>query len=563
MKKTIFSITALLLLAVSCSLEERPYGTIDHEDFYQNEQQCEAALSGVYRIFEIFNSSFVFMSECCSDTWRADATTDDAFLNISPSNPGHGNTMWTKLYAGVMNANEAIYYIERSSLEPDVKARLAAEGRVLRGVAYYYLTSVFDGVPYYTCPVTSFEVQDSIRFLPRTDASEIRRMVYEDIEENALPYFKDGYRKRTSEVKGNRAGYALGLMIMAKCAMWNQDWDAALAPLDSLEKLYGDFKDAPETFETVYPLEKTQWRYKNEDESIFEIQHAWSYTGVQANGNLAQVLTPKFNDGLFDGVAMDGYGTSLPSWNGAYSNKHFARMYYDHNNKNTPTLTSDSKSSIFYPLPVRAKDFDPNANRWNVEIDLEAVKTLKFAVSEKDIRPIDRRALLCLGIGNLQTGEVFGKVKSNGLVWGGPKFWCPDLVQGYDSNNYNLFRYADAILMMAECHAMLDHGNEAVKYYNIIRTRAGVPVQKNFSGSDDMMTLIRAERARELCGEFTRKFDLVRWGMWYDQTRLYNDRLTTAAYKDNWFEYHQYYPIPDKQCALSGYAISNPAYGGK
>lgn len=238
-------------------------------------------------------------------------------------------------------------------------------------------------------------------------------------------------------------------------------------------------------------------------------------------------------------------------------------MYYDHNNKNTPTLTSDSKSSIFYPLPVRAKDFDPNANRWNVEIDLEAVRTLKFAVSEKDIRPIDRRALLCLGIGNLQTGEVFGKVKSNGLVWGGPKFWCPDLVQGYDSNNYNLFRYADAILMMAECHAMLDHGNEAVKYYNIIRTRAGVPVQKNFSGSDDMMTLIRAERARELCGEFTRKFDLVRWGMWYDQTRLYNDRLTTAAYKDNWFEYHQYYPIPDKQCALSGYAISNPAYGGK
>lgn len=558
MKKIIYILSAIVVMT-SCSLQEKPYGTIGHDAFYKNETQCTAALNSIYEIFKIYNSQFVFMSECCSDTWRADATTDDAFLNISPSNPGAGNNVWTKMYAGIKNANEAIYYIERSELDPAVKYRLSAEGRVLRGFAYYTLTALFGGVPYYTCPVSSYAVQDSIRYLPRTDARLVRQMVYDDIKDNALPYFteENGLRKRTSEVKGNRAGYAMGLMIMAKCAMWNQDWDAALEPLNALQELYGDFRDTPEAFETAYPLEETMWRCKNEDESIFEAQHAYSLTGIQYNGGLAQVFTPKFNEGLFDGVAMDGYGTNLPSWNGAYSNKHFARYYYDPN-KDTPTLTSDSKNSLFYPLPIKATTFDVEAKKWNVEIDLDAIASMTV-----DGKKIDRRALICLGMGNLETGEVFGKVKSNGLFWGGPKFWCPDIIQGYDSNNYNIFRYADAILMLAECHAMQENGMESLKYYNIIRTRAGVSTEEAYYGSEDMMTLIRAERARELCGEFTRKFDLVRWGVWYDYARSYNDRLNTAAYKDKWSECHEYYPIPDKQCALSDYAISNPAYGAK
>ena len=557
MKKIIYILSALVVMT-ACSLQEKPYGTIGHQQFYKNETQCTAALNGIYEQFDIFTITFEFMSECCSDTWRADASTDDAFLNISPSNPGYGTTMWNKLYAGVMNANEAIYYIERSELDPQVKGRLAAEGRVLRGTAYYYLTSVFDGVPYYTTPVFSYAVQDSIRYLPRTDARKIRQMVYDDIKENALPYFteENGYRKRTSEIKGNRAGYAMGLMVMAKCAMWNQDWDAALEPLNALQELYGDFRESPETFESAYPLEKTMWRYKNEAESIFEVQHAYSLTGVQANGNIAQIFMPKYNEGTFDGVKMDGYGTNLPSWNGAYTNYHFARWYYDAGKTATPTLTTDSKNSLFYPLPLKATTYDPDAKKWNVEIDMEAYES-----KMKDGKPIDLRALMCLGIGNYKTGEVFGKVKSNGVFWGGPKFWCPDIIQGYDSNNYNIFRYADAILMMAECHAMLGNGTDALKYYNIIRTRAGVSTATAFYGTDDMMALIRAERARELCGEFTRKFDLVRWGLWHDHAKQYNDRLKSSTYKDKWGERHQYYPIPDKVCALSDYAISNPAYG--
>ena len=68
---------------------------------------------------------------------------------------------------------------------------------------------------------------------------------------------------------------------------------------------------------------------------------------------------------------------------------------------------------------------------------------------------------------------------------------------------------------------------------------------------------VRCERARELGGEFQRKFDLVRWGIWYDQTYAYTNNATL---KGKMRPCHRYYPIPDAQCALSGYVLTNDEY---
>ena len=72
------------------------------------------------------------------------------------------------------------------------------------------------------------------------------------------------------------------------------------------------------------------------------------------------------------------------------------------------------------------------------------------------------------------------------------------------------------------------------------------------------MTELRAERARELAGELHRKYDLVRWDMWYTAVTTYSD---FSKLKNNIRECHEYYPIPDTQCALSGYVLNNPEYG--
>jgi hypothetical protein len=65
------------------------------------------------------------------------------------------------------------------------------------------------------------------------------------------------------------------------------------------------------------------------------------------------------------------------------------------------------------------------------------------------------------------------------------------------------------------------------------------------------------ERARELGGEFQRKFDMVRWGNWVELTTKYSE---ISHVKNNIKSYHIYYPIPDTECALSQGALNNDAY---
>ena len=68
---------------------------------------------------------------------------------------------------------------------------------------------------------------------------------------------------------------------------------------------------------------------------------------------------------------------------------------------------------------------------------------------------------------------------------------------------------------------------------------------------------IRNERARELFGEFQRKFDLVRWGIFYQSILDYSDY---QALKDNVKPCHEYYPIPDLEVVKSKYNLDNKEY---
>ena len=112
-------------------------------------------------------------------------------------------------------------------------------------------------------------------------------------------------------------------------------------------------------------------------------------------------------------------------------------------------------------------------------------------------------------------------------------------------------------MMMAECYCNLENADEAMRYLNMVRERAGVDPVTNFTGFEDLTLAIRCERARELGGEFQRKFDLVRWGIWYQITYDYTNYATL---KDNILPCHEYYPIPDKEVVYSGGALDNKAY---
>lgn len=130
------------------------------------------------------------------------------------------------------------------------------------------------------------------------------------------------------------------------------------------------------------------------------------------------------------------------------------------------------------------------------------------------------------------------------------------MVKDADGNNYKIFRYSDAILMLAECYSEKRDYDTSIKYLNIVRNRAGL-ADYSFRTEARYKEEIRNERARELFGEFQRKFDLVRWGIWYDAVY---DNTDQDALREAMYPCHEYYPIPEKEVTYSKNNLDNKAY---
>lgn len=300
---------------------------------------------------------------------------------------------------------------------------------------------------------------------------------------------------RTCDQEYNYCGAAMGWMLIAKMAAWNKDWDDVIYACEHLEAIYGDL--------SKYPYSDVCFRNKNTPESIFEINHEWVEGGIEyttaSSLAISALVLPKKAAGetgtdLFDGVSIPEVGDNAYSY-APLRPSTYLKSYV------APTGTGDIRRE--YNI----------ATTWH---------GTKFKTTE----------------------------------WMGQKFWCFNVYHNYDSNNYKVFRYADALLLLSEAWCEKGNYNRSIEYLNKVRARAEL-TPYTFVSMVKLRGEIRDERARELFGEFGRKYDLVRWGIWYDQVLAYN---TYSLAVENIRPCHEYYPIPDVQCVRSGGVLSNPEY---
>lgn len=118
----------------------------------------------------------------------------------------------------------------------------------------------------------------------------------------------------------------------------------------------------------------------------------------------------------------------------------------------------------------------------------------------------------------------------------------------YSGKNVHFLRYADVLLMYAECLNENDKTSEAISVINEnIRKRAwggSLPADKRWSNmsKDEFRVKILDERMRELCFEGWRRLDLIRTGKFVDLIKLRNK----WAKKEGKIQaFHMKYPIPD------------------
>ncbi|MDD4533871.1 MAG: RagB/SusD family nutrient uptake outer membrane protein, partial [Prevotella sp.] len=134
--------------------------------------------------------------------------------------------------------------------------------------------------------------------------------------------------------------------------------------------------------------------------------------------------------------------------------------------------------------------------------------------------------------------------------------------------NFPILRYADVLLMVAECENEINNGPTALSYQciNDVRQRAGITALSGLS-QEDFRQAVKDERGMELCFEMTRHFDLIRWG---DFVKNMNELAPLAKSGTNWtlgpsntYTYFQvssaynYFPIPSSEMAVNNQITKN------
>lgn len=548
MKKTI-AIALLIFGAISCSLKEKITSYTEGDKYYRSVEQIKTGLNACYSPLKLIytNMGFWEMCECATDLMYLNIDNQiDAVCDIAPARPGAASLVWQRGYQGVSRTNSMIYYMDRAVSEGYINeneaAPLYAEAAVLRSFYWYLLTSTFGDVPFYTERVTE-ENRTRIVKLPRMSAAEIRTFCVEELRKNlsAMPA-----RRTYDSGTDYRVGRALGLMLGGRLCLWNKDWDGALEFFGQLEPIYGDLSQ--------YPLSDVPFSVKYSRESIWEVPNIYEANGLQIVGTLASWTTPlRAQNIVSDEFAQEDiisdiyYGIGIPEL-GSHAMTYTSVRPTPFLCQNLlPYLSDDLRSGEYSNGSKAARGGSGNlAWRWLGYDPDDAGRT-----GEKQV----------MFFGSKNADGTWSRMNQSSTPWLGNKFWCPDMRSTRDANNYKIFRYAGAVLGLAEANLMKGDVASSLHYLNMVRSRAGLSdlsLADVGGNADLLMEEIRRECAKELLGEYNRKFDLVRWGIWYERTRQYN---TGSLISQNVRPCNRYWPIPADQVAASGGVLTNKEYG--
>ena len=136
--------------------------------------------------------------------------------------------------------------------------------------------------------------------------------------------------------------------------------------------------------------------------------------------------------------------------------------------------------------------------------------------------------------------------EEDGFNW--RKYQRYDIMDVEDNSgtiNSQIIRYADVLLMLAECNIKLGDNATALPLINNIRKRSGATEYTTLGDNENAMKLLKRERRLELAGEQSRYSDLVRWG-------ILEETINAEKGEDIATEKHNLLPIPNAE------VISNP-----
>lgn len=519
MKKYIYILLAALMVS-SCDVDVENPNTSTVPTFWKSEADAQYGVNAVYNMFYKPGTYSRWL------WFRLDLTSDEGFsqspwaelkewtqFKYNNYNFWDGNA-WTyrDCYEAIFRANQVLTYVpEIEFSDENNKNRILGQAHFLRGLYYYNLALLWG----------SSNKSLGIVFEPSTPDIRPEGHTGTEVYEQAIADLTEAQKLLPESWSGTDKGRATkgaALAQRAKCYMQLHRWDEAKADLNWLVE--GDGKK----YYNLVPDYFDNFNHYNENnvESVFEIQY--SDANVGGDGDFDQDPNLGLNRGQF--FAPPGIG-----WN---------------DGELRPWLVTELK---------KEKNLDG-------EYDIRLKYTAFYEGMEKDFADNDK---------------IYGETSNNDTWsrdnWKGRVFfrkYCTSYYRTFDDYynpiNVRLIRYADVLLMYAECIAETG-GNisEAVALVDRVRARVNMPpLSKNHasatSSKEAFLKRLQMERVTELASEGVRWADIKRWGLLDNQVGIDELKSRDVDFDNFVIGKHNVLPIASDEVNNNSNIEQNPNY---
>jgi starch-binding outer membrane protein, SusD/RagB family len=475
----VFSAWVLLFSCNADKLDLTNPNQIDPATFFSTPNQVSSAVNAIYGSLQttgMYNRGMWYGNDnmshenTCNSQQEADKRqwlnfTQDATHSLTEA-------YWNSCYRGISKANYVINNedvikekILTIYLSDAMRDKYIGEAKFLRALYYFYLVDKFGDVPLYL-GIDPAE-QDG---LARTPKAQIWAQIEADLGDAATKLLDKADEQTGRATKGAAWG------LLGKARLYQKNYQGAL---DAFNHITG-YSLEPVYFNNF--MEETE----NGPESLFEVQ--WNIGA----GYAQQWNSDRTDEGLNEACFRAQEYGCLNWFNVFVSEDLWNEFETDADNG----VKTDPRRG-YCAYQTGDKYFN---NTLTITVD-------SVIVYDKDkVTVVDhykRRGW--------RKYQNYYKAASEGAIAGNES-----------GINMKVIRYADVLLMMAECQANLGHLPEAIDLMNQVRQRpdvdmppygtAAMDTEYPVTNLDEFMVALEHERKVELCGEQVRFSDLVRWG---------------------------------------------------
>jgi len=539
----------------SCSLsEENPGGFTMGTLAESSLEGYQSILNNVYFGMERYlygTDGYMEITEGGTDLWTYKGNENTQYTQYmwfyagTAPNTTYTKDIWNAIYDGIGACNLAISLADRAPFknEEDKNVKVA-EARFMRAVYYFNAVEQFGGVTMITQPAAAMDFSPT-----RTEPLTIYKEVILPDLRFAAEWLGKGTDATTTQPTKKSA-----LGMLAKACLQTREYgtdEFLQEALDTAKKLIADCEGGGSEYGTyMYPTydevfkEANNW---NNKEALWK--HRW-YAGSDGHGSsLGNWKLNRYNEKFL--CALSKFGArektqeACLTWEGAIEgifmpSHYLLNLYVQDDGKLDPrfhksftTEWNANKSFIWKPDVVTNFDKDAVLAGQRLATGDKAIKFVMPQDDDYDAEVADKKTAPYLVV---DYKDVYNDASRNvNMTYNGKenifRYFYPSLNKHNSSNYYvanaakmrngNLngvliMRMAEIYLIAAEADIYLNGGNNAAGYINKVRLRAGANALSGKATLRDVLD----ERARELCGEHTRFYDLKRTGMLKDNTYL-------------------------------------------